>query len=446
MHEPEDLEIRLRSELSQVVAQGPDPVNRHAAIDSLLADRRGHLTTRRRILVGAAATTVIGGGLWAVVANTSDDRSRPVAAGPSGPSGPGRQSQWERIDAAPLSPRTGPAVVWAGDRLIVWGGALPGPPSYLLPPDGAAWSPSTNQWTAISPSPAGRVSGGFAVWDGTEMFVGALEGDSTAPWNDDVSSADAQYGLAAYAPASDSWRYLAPIAPNDDPGRQAIVVSDGLLVAPRSVSPATPADITLYDRDTGEQRAVDPGPFAGSPYRDRSGTVALTAVDDLVVATPNWDPRPWVLDSLASSWARSRPPAVSTLHLLPATAAGTVAIFFASDDDDQQPLVFDPRPGDGGTFWSGAPNPFPRPAWGHDPVWSGTELHVPGAAYDPVTDTWRAVPPPPRGEDRQRKLEAAWTDDALLLFGGEEYTCPDDTSCDRAPGPDTLDGWILTVP
>lgn len=43
-------------------------------------------------------------------------------------------------------------------------------------------------------------------------------------------------------------------------------------------------------------------------------------------------------------------------------------------------------------------------------------------------------------------MYAVWADDALILFGGEEYDCPDDADCDRSPGPDTLDGWILADP
>ena len=76
-------------------------------------------------------------------------------------------------------------------------------------------------------------------------------------------------------------------------------------------------------------------------------------------------------------------------------------------------------------------------------MWTGTEIFVPGAAYDPAADTWREVDPPPRGSDRQRTLASRNANGALLLFGGEEYTCPDEATCDRNPGPDTLDGWLL---
>src|SRR5690606_36587496 len=71
--------------------------------------------------------------------------------------------------------------------------------------------------------------------------------------------------------------------------------------------------------------------FAASPYPDGSGEVDLVAVGGLVLATPNWDRRPWVLD-VARGWRRlPEPPAARTLHLLPATATGTTAILFESD-------------------------------------------------------------------------------------------------------------------
>jgi hypothetical protein len=49
-------------------------------------------------------------------------------------------------------------------------------------------------------------------------------------------------------------------------------------------------------------------------------------------------------------------------------------------------------------------------------------------------------------ESQREPLAAFWTGDALVLFGGEEYGCPDNVSCHRVVGPDTLDGWILAHP
>jgi hypothetical protein len=58
------------------------------------------------------------------------------------------------------------------------------------------------------------------------------------------------------------------------------------------------------------------------------------------------------------------------------------------------------------------------------------------------------VPAPPRGPDVQREgLGAAWTGTALLLFGGFECRCADDTACELSEQPpDSLDGRLLTEP
>lgn len=448
-----EFEQRIRTGLVDLVASAPDAPSRHAAIDARVAHYDRRFVQRRRLVAGTAATALVGGGLtWAL--NRRGDATGPqdVTVGPTPSTNQDEPTGWQSIDAAPLSPRTTPAAVWAGDRLIVWSGMVYGGPDHLLHPDGASWAPASASWRTIAPAPAGAIGGGFAVWDGNEILVGLTEGDSEAPWNDLGSEANALNGIAAYMPSTDAWRYVAPIAADKNErlrsARQAVVVDDGLLVAVRPALPGAPGhegDIVLINVATGERTVVDPGPFSASPYPDASGDVTLTAVGSLVVATPNWDLRPWILDPATWSWRQaSAPPTASSLHLLPATAAGDRAIFFESSG--LSPWMFDPT-ADGPDAWQpGSPDPFPYALWRYDPVWGGTELFIPGAAYSPTADGWREVTPPPRGKDRQRTLQSRWTGDALLLFGGEEYTCPDGALCDRSAGPDTLDGWILTDP
>ena len=143
-----ELETRVRRGLADLVAGGPAPSSRHAAVYARAARHEQRFTQRRRLLAGTAAAAVVGGGTaWAL----RRDGERHVAVGPAGST----DAAWGPIDVAPLSDRVDPAVVWAGDQLIVWGGVVAGGPDYLVHPDGAAWSPTSATWQSIADAPAG---------------------------------------------------------------------------------------------------------------------------------------------------------------------------------------------------------------------------------------------------------------------------------------------------
>lgn len=467
------LEAELRAGLTDLADAAPSlrSVTRLDQIDARVARQLHRSTQRRHLLVGAAAATTVaaGGGLtWALT--RSDDRSRRpqrvTAADPTTTTiTASSAADWQKIPPAPLSERTNPVVVWAGDRLIVWGGdvypAGDADPSTenLHPLDGVSWVPGSDTWTPIAPAPAGMLSGGLSVWGGTEMFVGPTEADPEAPWNADAPEEHAGYGIAAYEPAADRWRYVIALpliteAPLDS-GRQAVLVRDRLVIAPTSAgmpgSGLHDDDVMVLDLRTGDIAFLKPGPFAQSPYGDASGTVALTAVGDQVLATTSWDRQPWALNS-SGTWVRTAPaPPSASSHLQHPLAIGDEA-YFSESLDDLPPLAYDLRghaPGDDifrDPWRRLTANPVAPAPWDHLPVWTGEEVLVPGAAHDPVTNRWREVRPPPEGRDRQRTLRSSWTGEALLLFGGEEFTCPDSATCDRNLGPDTLDGWLLPRP
>ena len=305
---------------------------------------------------------------------------------------------------------------------------------------------------SIAPASAGSTgSPAFAVWDGEEVFVGVAEMESTAPWNrGDVSMEEIAYGILGYDPSLDTWRHVAPAATESESvpsgARQAVVLADGrMLVGLRVARPdAQPGDLRLIDTAMGSTELVDLGPFAATTYSDHSGEIEMVAVGDVVLAVPNWNRTLWVRSGDGSWQTLPEPPADRGLHLMSPVAIGDRAVVAESDGGR---WIVDPLAVEPDEVWTEvAPNPAPRPVWSYSPVWSGTELFVPGAAYDPSTDRWRVVDPPPREPDRQRDLSSFWADGALLLFGGEEYTCPDGANCDRDIGPDTLDGWILADP
>jgi hypothetical protein len=287
------------------------------------------------------------------------------------------------------------------------------------------------------------------------MFVGV---DGDAPPGED-SSDDPGYQVIAYSPADDAWRDVIPTFPDTrrqmGTSRQAVVADGQLLMAVWPLEPGADhsKELVAVDIATGRRRIVDPGPFDASPVTDASGAVRLTAVGDLVVATTSWDLRPWILDVRSWRWRRAAEPPESTpaspagpTFLQPMTAIGDKALF-----ETAGPRVwsFDPSVDGEGAWRSIEPNPFPAPdssSW--EPVWSGTEVFVPGAALDPVAGTWRVVESLP-GDEVRALPRSFWTGDALALFGGHIEPCRRGEACASDlmyPGPPpATDGWLLAI-
>jgi hypothetical protein len=446
-----EVEQALRTGLTALArAHEPDGLgaDRTARIDGRVAAQRRRFDLRRRVLVGAAATVVVAGGGAAVALTVArrEPGSQDVATGD-----PVDAAGWTAIPRAPLSERYGAAVAWAGDRLVVWGGGLggggaDGDSGAVSEParDGAVFDPTSRRWRTISPLDEASVGvPHFAVWTGAEVVFGPCPPLGPPGVAGLARAARGPHRMLAYDPTGGSWRSIDAPFLDDLHLWQAVVVGDDLVVAPRFVPGTGSPDVavTAVDLVTGLARQLEPGLTTRSPYPDMSGEVLLTPAGDAAVATPNWDLQPWVLDPAGSgSWhPTAAPPAGGGLHLPPAAPMGDRVAYPSSE------LSYDPV----GDTWQALPaNPFPPARWGYDPVWTGRELLVPGAAYDPAHDRWRAVPAPPRGPDVQRvRLVAAWTGAALLLFGGFTYRCDDDAECDLGERPpDSLDGWLLADP
>lgn len=100
---------------------------------------------------------------------------------------------WTPIAASPLAARTLHVAVWstATNEMIVWGGADFSPTVFV---DGAAYDPAANTWRSIAASPLAKRTAASAVWAGDRMVV--FGGAGCGGYCNDAAS---------YDPKSDKW-------------------------------------------------------------------------------------------------------------------------------------------------------------------------------------------------------------------------------------------------
>jgi hypothetical protein len=113
-----------------------------------------------------------------------------------------RTKRWRPLPPAPITPRRLAAVVWAGDRMVVWGGLrhLPGG-KLAYPDDGAAYSPHGNRWRPLAKAPVPGRAMPLTVWTGDRaIFIGGMNlGDRPQPDRGNIVAITEQG--AAYRPA-----------------------------------------------------------------------------------------------------------------------------------------------------------------------------------------------------------------------------------------------------
>lgn len=226
-----------------------------------LAERARRRRQRRRVgtaLAAAAIVVPVGLGLWAVTGDedrservTTDPRATEpegttVTADPATPLDPVEETVVESevvpLAAGPLSAREAAASVWTGTELLVWGGGAGGQVDSRTFADGAAYDPAADTWREMAPSPLTARARAAAVWTGTEMLVWG--GSSTAHGADDLLDG------AAYDPVADTWRAIAAAPEGMGRSFASAVWTEGRMVVgggTDAVTTGTSENVLVYD-------------------------------------------------------------------------------------------------------------------------------------------------------------------------------------------------------
>ncbi len=366
-----------------------------------VARRTGaRMRVRRRLAVGAAAAVVV-----AVAAGGSLVGSGRVSIGPSGTRG-----EWRELPAPPLSPRAYALSVWTGREVVVLGGeADPCSPSADCASasaelrDGAAYDPQSNSWRAIPRAPvpvgpgdrllsaAGRVILRHWQQHGSRLFV---YDPATGDWSEipsffqDLPSAygDDVYGLA-----------------NDRAHHGRVVMYDARRGLWNERIPRDPIQPQLTQRRV---TATPYGPVV-TGYEPQDGVAEFVSAD--VYDGTSWHRFHTHITGNDWAWAGDRMIDFdSAQHQGSETRAG--------------PSLggrLDPSTGRSGPLPDSTLE-TPDDPWSPVAIGPGGWAACWGLVYDVAHgQAWTL----PRPEDDAPDLgtTAAWTDDALLVFGGASF-------------------------
>jgi hypothetical protein len=204
--------------------------------------------------------------------------------------------RWDSLPPSPIEARTLAASAWTGSELLVWGGwrgTYGDAFAQGLLDDGAAYDPASDTWRPLAPAPIeGRAP--LSVWTGRELLV----------WGTALRVEDRPRDGAAYDPATDTWRVIpeAPIELTDASavwtGREMIVLGAALCCGN---DPETETAIgAAYDPATDTWRRIadaELSPQASTAAWDGSEVIAWDYLNDSAAYDPDedmWRPLPRV--------------------------------------------------------------------------------------------------------------------------------------------------------
>ncbi|HLG08765.1 MAG TPA: hypothetical protein VI409_08890, partial [Gaiellaceae bacterium] len=346
---------------------------------------------------------------------------------------------WQPLPQAPIVGRLGPAAVWTGTEMIIWGGAARSG-EIERGYEGAAYNPATRTWRTIAASPPGVQGGGAGVvWTGDEMVVWAS------------NSPDGPVDAAVYDPSTDSWRRL-PAGPlGKREGYASAWTGEELIVVGGSLGDTLAKPIAAaLDPRTGSWRLLSalnritglmPSPglvwdgheafVMGSVCAERVPGALTTSCSPTLLA---YDPATDALRTIDLAKAPIAPQqqlkliGVSGTDLVFATEAlAKLRIFI---------VRYDLTTGS----WSrkGAFAPFPVPVGAYtQTAWLGDRyVAADGSSglqiYSLDTDTWQTITPGPSPLNSREGSAIVWTGTDLIAWSGTVYERFNPTPADGA--------------
>ena len=195
---------------------------------------------------------------------------------------------WARWEGVPEGiTRVGGIVAWSGAEVVVFGGDEDGGTARTA---GAAYDPAAQSWRRLAPAPVALGAADdphvASVWTGTLLLV----------WND-------SHDGYAYDPAKDAWSALpdAPFAQPLDEGAVTWTGTEALWTFGRDAAGATPAAVGAYDPVGGTWRTI-----GGVPVPGRRGPAAVRAGASVFACCGDHDDEGAagaVYDSAAGKWS-----------------------------------------------------------------------------------------------------------------------------------------------
>jgi len=311
-------------------------------------------------------------------------------------------SSWEDLADAPIDGRIGAGVVWTGREMIVWGGLARSPVHEAS--DGAAYDPATNSWRAIAPAPSGvfGVVGTAAAWTGDRAVFWA------------GNSPDGPAAGAIYDPEADTWQRVAegPLGPRE--GYSTVWTGTELLIIAGT---------------SGDQGAR---PVAAALNPSENTWRLLSALNDLPGLAP-----------LGAVWDGEQVFIAGSLYLCPelgSVCTETRPIFLAYDPqtDSSHEIDLTNAPADVQAA------PLAPLAWtGTDVVFTISGEPSAGVIrYDPSDETWSTGEPGPCPVGDPYYSQSAWLGDRYVVSCGLDalqiYDASTDTWEAVSAGPSPL--------